>query len=91
MGSLGEDGRPLQLPSLGPDSYFGEIGLLRGIPRTATVRAAEPCSLYRVAAEPFLEAISGGQASSSLLTMANIRLYRSHSRLSVDAGTLDPA
>lgn len=67
-----------QLPSMGPGSYFGEIGLLRGVPRTARVRAVEPCSLYRIAAEPFLEAVQGGRASSSLLAMANVRLTRSH-------------
>ncbi len=67
-----------QLPPMGPGSYFGEIGLLRGVPRTATVRAVEPCTLYRIAAEPFLEAVQGGRASSSLLAMANVRLTRSH-------------
>jgi CRP-like cAMP-binding protein len=77
------------LPSLGPGSYFGEIGLLRGVPRTATVRAIQPCTLYRIAAEPFLEAVQGGRASGSLLPMADIRLYRSHPRLS--SGVTEPA
>jgi len=47
------------------------------------VRAAEPCQLYRVAAEPFLEAIRGGQASTSLVGMVDVRLFRSHPRLAV--------
>jgi len=72
-----------RLPSPGPGSYFGDIGLLRGVPRTATVRAVDPCTLYRVAAEPFLEAVQGGRASTSLLAMADIRLTRSHPRLMV--------
>ncbi|MBA2416102.1 MAG: MFS transporter [Geodermatophilaceae bacterium] len=83
--SQGESRHPQQLPSLGPGSYFGEIGLLRGVPRTATVRTTEPSTLYRVAAEPFLEAVQGGRASSSLLAIANTRLARSHPRLSTES------
>lgn len=82
--SQGESSQPQRLPSLGPGSYFGEIGLLRGVPRTATVRAVEPSTLNRVAAEDFLEAVQGGRASSSLLAVANTRLARSHPRLSGD-------
>jgi len=76
----GEDGEQ-ELPGLGPDSYFGEIGLLRGIARTATVRAAEACQLYRVDAETFLDALSGYQPSPSLLGLVDVRLFRSHPRL----------
>ncbi len=80
--SRGDSEHVRELPSMEPVSYFGEIGLLRGVPRTATVRTAEPCTLYRVAAEPFLEAVQGGRASNSLLAMANVRIARTHPRLS---------
>ena len=39
---------------------FGEIGLLRRIPRTATVTATSPCTLLRIPGEDFLRLASEG-------------------------------
>jgi predicted MFS family arabinose efflux permease len=48
------------LRTMGPGEVFGEIGLLRGVPRTATVTAATNGRLLALDGADFLELVSAG-------------------------------
>ena len=48
-----------ELARLGPGESFGEIALLRGVPRVATVTARTDVALLGLSAEPFLRAVTG--------------------------------
>ncbi|MEA2499264.1 MAG: hypothetical protein QOH26_1669, partial [Actinomycetota bacterium] len=68
---------------LGEGDYFGEIGLLENLPRTATVTARTEGAVYRIAGEDFMASVQQSPAPPVMLmtSMAN-RLGATHPSLS---------
>jgi predicted MFS family arabinose efflux permease len=68
--------------------YFGEIGLLQRVPRTATVTALTDSDLWRVPGETFLRLVNeGGQRSASLSGNVASRLAATQSTHAPDAAS----
>jgi CRP-like cAMP-binding protein len=70
-------------------SYFGEIGVLQRISRTATVSALTDCDCLAIQGSALLEALNSTPPSSSLMENARSRLALTHpsARISYTAPT----
>ncbi len=73
-----EDGSVVELPTMGPGAGFGEIGLIEGITRTATVRAVGDSVVLRIPGEAFVAALTQETPTAALLDGASLRLSRTH-------------
>jgi predicted MFS family arabinose efflux permease len=88
----GEGSTTAVLDDLGGGDFFGEIGLIEKIPRTATVTALTPTKLLRVDGGAFLDALTESAPSPALLDGASLRLRRTHPSLELSrSGLQGPA
>jgi hypothetical protein len=76
----GDGPEPRELPPVTAPGYAGELGLLHGIPRTATVRTRRESVLLRIDGQDFLSALQAGRPSPSLLAVAGTRMARTPGR-----------
>ena len=71
-------GEERRLRSMPAPSYFGEIGVLERIPRTATVTALTEARTLRIEGAALLDALTSVPPSSSLMENARSRLALTH-------------
>lgn len=64
----GQDGEENELATLSKNDYFGEIALLRDVPRMATVRARGPMELYSLGREDFERLLERSEKLMSAMT-----------------------
>ena len=58
------DGRERIIRTIGPGRYFGEMGMLSGAPRAASVRAKDPVEVLTLDREAFLQIVSRSAATA---------------------------
>ena len=76
VSAMGHGSVRRELPPVTAPGYVGELGLLHGIPRTATVRTLQECTLLRINGQDFLAALKDSRPSASLVSVAGIRMAR---------------
>jgi MFS family permease len=75
----GETGGPERvLRRMTAPAYFGEIGVLEHIPRTATVTAATACRCDAIDGDELLQALTSAPPSATLMENARSRLSLTH-------------
>jgi MFS family permease len=82
VSARGGEGREVEVATLSKHDYFGEIALLRDVPRTATVRAKGPLELYSLSREDFRELLDRSEELKSAMTgTSDARYVETQNRL----------
>lgn len=66
-----EEGHEVILTLMGAQEYVGEMGLLDGLPSSATVEALEPCEMLRLPRTAFLSSLESN-AEVAMLVLRNL-------------------
>jgi hypothetical protein len=88
----GEGGGPERaIRKMSAPIYFGEIGVLGHIPRTATVTALTDCRCDQIEGQALLDALTSAPPSSTLMENARSRLSLTHPSRPVSFVAEEPA
>jgi MFS family permease len=78
----GEGKSEVEVATLSKNDYFGEIALLRDVPRTATVRSRGPVELYSLGRDDFRELLERSEELQSAMTgTSDARYVETQNRL----------
>jgi CRP-like cAMP-binding protein len=86
--SAGVDGRDSGLNIMGPGDVFGEVSLLDGGPRSATVAALDHCALLSIKRDPFMQFLEGSPKTAIELLKVLTGLLRKLTERSEDVAFL---
>jgi len=81
-------GAPVPIRTMQAPTYFGEIGILQRIPRTANVIAAEDCRCALIDGQTLLDAIANANPSSAMLARTASLLSETHPSVHLDDSLL---
>jgi MFS family permease len=88
VSSSGESGGPAKpIRTMSAPDYFGEIGILKHVPRTANVVAGEGCRCALIDGQTLLEALGSASPSSAMLARTSSLLEQTHPSAESLAGT----
>lgn len=85
--TISKDGATDEVARLGAGAFFGEMSLLTGDPRTATVTAVTDCDLLELSADSFRQIVAANPAIVDVITeaMARRRVELGQHRASLSA------
>lgn len=75
-----EEGREVILTTMGPNEFFGEMGMLDDQPRSASVEAVEPCEMLRISKAGFMETLRNNFDAAMLIIRNLVRHLREADR-----------
>ena len=75
-----DDGNEVILSVIGPNEFFGEMGLLDDQPRSASVETMEPCEMLRITRSGFLNCLKDNFDAAMLIIRNLVRRLREADR-----------
>ncbi|MGZ8267061.1 MAG: Crp/Fnr family transcriptional regulator [Burkholderiales bacterium] len=75
-----DDGNEVILSMMGPNDFFGEMGLLDDQPRSASVETVEPCEMLRISRGAFLNCLKDNFDAAMLIIRNLVKRLREADR-----------